>query len=257
MGGKCKMRRHVIALVLSIVLLLVSSFTLSCVPKTVSSAPTDGIAYKSDIATLQAAQAAQALRIDAQAGKSGVDTQTVQNMIDSSLAGYVKTSDLDAAIAAYLLAHPVVATPAAIITTTQGGTTATSGGYSVTLDRNQIISMVSETGNKDVSVTVTNNTSASATPSLLISLIPLSPSTFEKGALTAAPNRNIKSTLSGFTDSQEGMVQSNSDVSTLLSKLYWITPQFSLSAGMSKSIWLNFDVRTTNVVTWTLEIKAL
>ncbi|MCJ7805221.1 hypothetical protein MUP46_01075 [Patescibacteria group bacterium] len=252
------MKRHVFALSMGIVLLLVLLMvTIACVPQTATpAAPADGIAYKSDIAGLQGQITAQGQSINTIAGKSGVSQADVQAAINSSLTGYVKTSDLNAAIAAYLVAHPVVAT-ATTSTTTAGGTTATSGGYSVTLDRNQIISMASETGNKDVSVVVVNNTGASATPSLLISLIPLSPSTFATLDLNAT-HRCVKSTLSGFTaDNQTGAVQSNSDVSTLLSKLYWITPEFSLNSGTSKSIWLNFDVRTTNVVTWTLGIKAL
>lgn len=249
------MKRHVIALTLGIVLLLVSLATLSCVPKTVAStAPTDGIAYKSDVAAVQQNVNAQAGRIDAIAGKSGVSQADVQAAINSSLADYVKKSDLDAAIAAYLVTHPVSGTPTTS-TTTPGGTTAISGGYTITLDHNQIISMASETGNKDVSVVVVNNTGTSAAPSLLISLVPLSPATFETEINLT--NRYLKSTLSGFTDNQTGTVQSNPDATSLLRKLYWISPEFSLSAGSSKSIWLNFDVRTENVVTWTLEIKAL
>jgi hypothetical protein len=104
------MRRHVIALSLSIVLLLVSLVALSCVPKTVAStAPTDGIAYKSDVKAVQDNVNAANLRIDQQAGKSGVSQADVQAAINASLADYVKKSDLDAAIAAYLVDHPAVA----------------------------------------------------------------------------------------------------------------------------------------------------
>jgi len=247
------MKRHVIALFLGIVLLLVSSLTLSCVPKTTAStAPTDGIAYKSDIAGLQGQITAQNQSINTIAGKSGVSSQEVQDKINSSLAGYAKTSDLDAAIAAYLVAHPVVAT--STTSSTSSGTSTTSSGYIITLDRNQIISMSTETGNKDVSVTVVNQTGTSQNPSLLISLTPYSPSTFEVSKLA---HKSLKSTLSGFTTAQDGIVQTNPDATTLLRKLYWVAPDFSLSSGSSKSIWLNFDVTTTDVVTWNLEIKAL
>jgi hypothetical protein len=124
--------------------------------------------------------------------------------------------------------------------------------------------MASDTGNKDVSVTVQNLTGNDATPSLLISLVPISPSTFEKVNLRAIDNpvvgdchRCMKSTLSGFTTLQAGTVQSNPDAPSLLQKLYWISPELSISNGSSKLVWLNFDVWTTSVVTWKLEIKAL
>ena len=145
-------------------------------------------------------------------------------------------------------------------TTTTGTGTVTTGGYTITTDKAQIISMASETGNKDVSVTIVNNTGASKIPSLIISLIPLSPGTFATSELDTnltGTHHHLKSTLSGFTTAAAGTVQANTDVATLLSKVYWITPTFSLDNGASKSIWLNFDVWTTNVVTWSLTIKAL
>jgi hypothetical protein len=116
--------------------------------------------------------------------------------------------------------------------------------------------MSAETGNKDVSIAVTNGTGASAVPALLVSLRPVSPSTFEVTKLSPT-HRAAKSTLSGFTVNQDGIVQTNPDAATLLSKLYWVTPNFSVGNGESKSIWMNFDVWTTDVVTWTIEVKAL
>jgi hypothetical protein len=246
------MKKSLIAL-LGIVLLIMPF--LACVPPA-ASAPvsTDGFAHQSDITSLTKA-------IDKKADQSAVDVLTKAIGTPSS-ASYTKEelytkSQVDQKIAdaiAKLKTDKPWATTIANATTID--TTTSIGGYSISLDHNQVISMSSETGGKDISLTIINVSGVSTTPSLLISLIPQSPSTFEKSKLSTI-HRHVKSTISGFTDSQEGTIQSNSDVTTLLSKLYWITPEFSLSNGASKSIWLNFDVWTTDTVIWTLGIKAL
>jgi len=106
------MRRHVIALVLGIVLLLaLSTMVISCVPPASSSTQsTDGLAHTSDITSLQSQVSAQNTRIDGIAGKQGIDQATAQKMITDALAGYEKKTDVPTDVAAYLAAHPV--TPA-------------------------------------------------------------------------------------------------------------------------------------------------
>jgi len=127
------MRRHAIALTLSIVLLLVSSLILSCVPtaSSKSSEPTDGIAYKSDVTGLGDRIDAQSTRIDNIAGKSGVSQSDVQNMINSALADYAKKSDVIAAVQALKDEHPWTTSSTHI---TPAGTTA--GEYGELVDTN-------------------------------------------------------------------------------------------------------------------------
>lgn len=138
-----------------------------------------------------------------------------------------------------------------------GGETTESNGYTISLDHDQVISLSSETGNSDITLTVTNETGVAGYPSLVISLRPLSPSTFEITKLDAA-HRHLKIPIvSSFDTYQEGIVQANPEVDTLLKKLYWVSPEFSIISGASKTIWLDFDVRTTNAVTWQLEVKVL
>jgi hypothetical protein len=179
--------------------------------------------------------------------KAAPDTSLLA--LKTDLNSYIKTSDL----AQWLKDNGYV--KGGTTTTTPGGTITTGEGYAITLDHNQIISMSSETGNKDVTVTVVNNNATAGTPSLLITLTPLSPSTFETVNLTSA---NVTSYLSGWTGTFPGTVQPNPDATSLIRKVQWFTSEIPLSgSGGSKILYLGFAVRTTNVVTWTLEIKAL
>lgn len=125
------MRKHVFALLLGIVL-LISFASLSCVPQsTASTAPTDGIAYKSDVKVVQDQVTAQNQQIITIAGKSGVSQADVQTAINASLADYTKKSDLDAAIAAYLVAHPVTKTS----TTSPSNSTPSPGSEQVATNK--------------------------------------------------------------------------------------------------------------------------
>ena len=140
-------------------------------------------------------------------------------------------------------------------TTTPTGTTTTTGtGYTVTMDKTQVISMSTDTGNKDVTLTVVNNSGAGGNPTLLISLLPLSPSAYDTAKITAY---NAYSTLSGFTAVTAGTKQNMSDVPTLVQKLFWIAPSYYMDSGSSKTIWMHFDVKTTDVVTWNLTVQVL
>ena len=140
-------------------------------------------------------------------------------------------------------------------TTTPTGTTTTTGtGYTVTMDKTQVISMSADTGNKDVTLTVVNNSGAGGNPTLLISLLPLSPSAYDTAKITAY---NAYSTLSGFTAVTAGTKQNMSDVPTLVQKLFWIAPSYYMDSGSSKTIWMHFDVKTTDVVTWNLTVQVL
>jgi hypothetical protein len=205
------------------------------------------IATKADAATV----VAQTARIDTIASQGAGNTYTKGEL-------YTR-AEVDASIAAAVAALKanqtwITGTGTGGTTTTTGGTTTTVGGVSVNLDKNQVISTSTDTGNKDVTVTVTNASGAGKSISLLISLTPLSPSAVDNAKLTLY---TVKSTLTGFTTAQVGILQLNPDVATLVAKIYWVAPDFFLDNGATKTIWLNFDVKTVDVVTWTLGVKAL
>ena len=167
------------------------------------------------------------------------------------LSGYYSKTEIDDLLKKKANVGTVV-TPT---TTTPTGTTTTTGtGYTVTMDKTQVISMSTDTGNKDVTLTVVNNSGAGGNPTLLISLLPLSPSAYDTSKITTY---DAYSTLSGFTAVTAGTKQNMSDVPTLVQKLFWIAPSYYMDSGSSKTIWMHFDVKTTDVVTWNLTVQVL
>ena len=167
------------------------------------------------------------------------------------LSGYYSKTEIDDLLKKKANVGTVV-TPT---TTTPTGTTTTTGtGYTVTMDKTQVISMSTDTGNKDVTLTVVNNSGAGGNPTLLISLLPLSPSAYDTSKITTY---NAYSTLSGFTAVTDGTKQNMSDVPALVQKLFWIAPSYYMDSGSSKTIWMHFDVKTTDVVTWNLTVQVL
>ncbi len=127
-----------------------------------------------------------------------------------------------------------------------------SGGISVTLDKTQLYSTSAETGNKDISATVKNNSGAGKNVTLYLSLTPGSP--IEDAKITAC---RAKSTLAGFSDYVEGTKQHTLDVATITTKVVWVIPSFYLDNGAERSIWLQFDVKTQDTATWTIGLKAI
>ena len=235
----------------------------ACVPPETGGSATapNPIAYQSDIAAVRKDLVTVSEAVGKKADSARVDSLVVR--IDGlSGAGqqssypkdqlYTK-AEVDAKIAAAIEALKVAAPWGTPANPASPGNT----GWTVTLERAQVISTSNETSGKDVSIIIKNGTGNAKSPSLLISLVPMSPGMFETGKLDGT-HRTLKSTLSGMTAAMPGTVVSSTDVSTLLSKLYWITPVFSLGNNETKNIWLNFDVWTTDdVVTWTLAVKVL
>jgi len=148
------MKRHVIALVSGIVLLLASVVFVSCVPQSsAATQPTDSIAYKSDVAAVNARVDTQAQRIDAVAGKAGISQSEVQTLINNALKDYAKTSDVTSAVQA-------LKTDQSWITgtthTTPAGTI--SGDYGELLDTNGDLELWLEKVSGEVSdVFITRN----------------------------------------------------------------------------------------------------
>jgi hypothetical protein len=257
------------SLVLIACIVLLALPLLSCLPSN-SSQSSNPVAYQSDITTLKDAD--KNLddgikkvddRVTAWADKLTADeTKIAILQAQPSANTYAKdqlytqqqVNDAIAVAIKGLKDNQTWITGSTGTTTTTGGTTTTVSGVSVALDKNQVISTSTDTGNKDVTVTVTNSSGAGKTISLLISLTPLSPSAVDDAKLTTY---TAKSTLSGFTTAQIGIKQMNPDVSTLIAKIYWVAPDFYLDNGTTKTIWLNFDVKSVDVVTWTLIVKAL
>ena len=167
------------------------------------------------------------------------------------LSGYYSKTEIDDLLKKKANVGTVV-TPTT--TTPTGTTTSTGTGYTVTMDKTQVISMTTDTGNKDVTLTIVNNSGAGGNPTLLISLLPLSPSAYDTSKITTY---NAYSTLSGFTAVTAGTKQNMSDVPTLVQKLFWIAPSYYMDSGSSKTIWMHFDVKTTDVVTWNLTVQVL
>lgn len=132
--------------------------------------------------------------------------------------------------------------------------TSVSGGYTVTVDKTQVISMATDTGNKDVTLTVVNGSGVGGSPALVINLTPVSPSAYDTAKITTY---TAYSTLSGWTAATSASKQNMSDVPTLVQKLFWIAPSFYLDNGASKTIWMHFDVKTVDVVTWNLTVQVL
>lgn len=139
-------------------------------------------------------------------------------------------------------------------TTTPTGSTTTSGTYSVTMDKTQLISTSTDTGNKDITLTVVNNSGAGSSPTLLINLTPISPSSYDTTKITTF---NASSTISGFTTAVAGTKQNHPDVTSLVQKIFWVAPSYYMDNGSSKVIWLHFDVKTVDVVTWNLTVQVL
>jgi len=130
--------------------------------------------------------------------------------------------------------------------------TSVSGGYTVTVDKTQVISMATDTGNKDVTLTVVNGSGVSGSPTLVINLTPIS--LYETAKVTTY---TAYSNLSGWTAAKSASKQDMSDPPTLVQKLFWIAPSFYLDNGASKTIWMHFDVKTVDVVTWNLTVQVL
>lgn len=130
--------------------------------------------------------------------------------------------------------------------------TPSTGGISVTLDKTQLYSTSAETGNKDISATVKNNSGAGKQITLYLSLTPASP--IEDTKIDVC---NAKSTLTGFNSYVEGTKQHTLDVATITTKVVWVVPSFYLENGSEKPIWLNFDVKTLETATWTIGLKAV
>ena len=127
-----------------------------------------------------------------------------------------------------------------------------TGGITVTLDKTQLYSTSTETGNKDVSATIKNNSGSGKNITLYLSLTPASP--IEDVKITAC---NAKSTLTGFNSYVEGTKQHTLDVATITTKVVWVVPSFYLENGSEKPIWLNFDVKTAETATWAVGLKAV
>lgn len=139
-------------------------------------------------------------------------------------------------------------------TNTNGNTNSTTvyNGISVSLDKTQLYSMSTETGNKDVSATIKNNSGSGKNVTLYLSLTPSSP--IEDAKITAA---QAKSTLTGFNTLVDGTKQHTLDVSTITTKVVWVIPSFYLEDGAEKPIWFNFNVKTNETATWTIGLKAV
>lgn len=127
-----------------------------------------------------------------------------------------------------------------------------TGGIIVNIDKTQLYSTSNETGNKDVSATVKNNSGSGKNITLYLSLTPISPIADDKITKCKA-----KSTLTGFNTLVEGTKQHMLDVDNLTTKVVWIVPSFYLGNGAEKPIWLNFDVKTDETMTWTIGLKAV
>lgn len=127
-----------------------------------------------------------------------------------------------------------------------------TGGIVVSIDKTQLYSTSNETGNKDVSATVKNNSGSGKNITLYLSLTPLSPIEDDEIEIYKA-----KSTLTGFNTFVEGTKQHMLDVDNLTTKIVWIVPSFYLDNGAEKPIWLQFDVKTKTMVTWTIGLKAV
>ena len=128
----------------------------------------------------------------------------------------------------------------------------TTGGITVTLDKAQLYSTSTETGNKDVSATIKNNSGSGKNITLYLSLTPASP--IEDVKITAC---QAKSTLTGFNTYVDGTKQHTLDVATITTKVVWVVPSFYLDNGAEKPIWLNFNVKTTETATWAIGLKAV
>jgi len=129
-----------------------------------------------------------------------------------------------------------------------------TGGIVINIDKTQLYSTSNETGNKDVSATVKNNSGSGKNITLYLSLTSLSPIEDSKISTCKA-----KSTLAGFNTPEgiEGTKQHMLDVATITTKVVWIVPSFYLDNGAEKPIWLQFDVKTTETATWTIGLKAV
>lgn len=133
-----------------------------------------------------------------------------------------------------------------------GKSSSATGGIVVSIDKTQLYSTSNETGNKDVSATVKNNSGSGKNITLYLSLTPLSPIEDDEIEIYKA-----KSTLTGFNTFVEGTKQHMLDVDNLTTKIVWIVPSFYLDNGAEKPIWLQFDVKTKTMVTWTIGLKAV
>ena len=238
---------------------------------------TDVATAKTDIATLKTdkASAGSITALETRMAQAEGNIRTLQS---TSPANTYTKAEVDAAVAK-AIADLKTAAPWGTVSSSSSssgssGVTTTIGGIAVTLDKTQVISTSTDTGNKDVTATIKNQSGASKNVSLLISLTAYSPSAYDVakiGCLQGSPPVTVyigspadyskaptaKSTLSGFTTAQSGIVQTNPDVATLVSKIYWIAPNLWMDNGTTKNIWVNFDVKSVDVITWTLEVKAL
>lgn len=145
-----------------------------------------------------------------------------------------------------------------------GGSSSGSSPLSFSLDKDQVISTSTDTGNKDISLTVKNNSGESKQVSLLVELRPLSPAVYDRNKIGSSGTGigpsgfpQARSTLTGWTSPTNAAIQTHPDMSSLVARVYWISPEFSLGSGSTKSIWLNFDVLSTDVVTWQVSVRSL
>jgi len=255
-GGN--MAQALIAAIAAVAISVFVSFSMF-VPKTDIQAMTDKVNQAAANAQMMASSAVsvEKSRIDniitSYATKAELGSYATKGEIAGlkapDMSGYYSKADIDALLLKKANVGAVT-TPV----TTPGGTVVTSVGYTVTLDKTQVISMATDTGNKDLTITVVNNSGAGGNPTLLISLLPVSPSAYDTSKITTY---NAYSTLSGFTAVTAGTKQNMSDVPSLVQKIFWITPSYYMESGSSKTIWMHFDLKTTDVVTWNLTIQVL
>nr|MDD5387651.1 hypothetical protein [Sulfuricurvum sp.] len=248
-------------------------------PTTTPAAATsaDPVAHQSDITSVrnQLADKASLSSVTALQQQMAEANGKITTLQSTPAGGGITQAQLDAAIAKAISDFKAGTDPwnssSSSSSSSSSGTTTTVGGIAVTLDKTQVISTSTDTGNKDVTVTINNQSGTSKNISLLISLTAYSPSAYDVAKvgygipavyMTGSPPNyanapQAKSTLSGFTTAQSGIVQLNPDVTTLISKVYWVTPNVWMDNSTTKSIWINFDVKSVDVITWTLEVKAL
>jgi len=221
-------------------------------------------ALEAKINTVQTNVTTQESRITAITGSNYVRAETLNNYATlASLSNYATKAEISSLakpdMSAYYTKDQVDASfvkkgTTGTVSTGTTGTTTTTGSYTVTMDKNQIISTATDTGNKDVTITVVNSSGAGGSPTFIFTLRPVSPTAYDTAKITTY---TAYSTLSGWTTAVAGTKQSLSDVPTLIEKVFWVAPSFYMDNGASKTIWLHFDVKTTDVVTWTLSVQVL
>lgn len=260
------MAKKMVILVIAIVALLLPS--IGCL--------SDDITASSLIPTITKAQAtADSAKSVADAAKASADKANAAleskvsvstfNDLSTKVAGmsgansYSKSetytkAEVDAVVAKAISDYKAsVGSTSSSSSSSTGSTTSSSNGFNISLEKNAFYSMTTGTSPTTITMTITNVSGAGKQCTPYLRFNAQSPSAYEKAKVTQF---DVKSNISGSIVTTTGTVQSMQDITTLTNQIVWVLPSFWLDNGAQKTVWLEFTVKTTDMVTWKLEAQS-